>query len=85
VIRQTQGVYDLVEEILKAIPRHDEDTIEKVFVAIENDVCQLDRYRRLENELSHRVIREGDSWDESASQRRSSRQDHADEDLLEAP
>lgn len=54
--RRTQGVHDLVTEILQQVPSpYNEDIIEDVFLAIENSQQWMNRYRELEADLGHDV------------------------------
>jgi len=57
MIRKTQGVYDLVEEVLKAIPQpHGEDIIEEVCLAIEDNPRYFQRYQELSSDLRYWVV-----------------------------
>lgn len=55
--RKTQGVYDLVSEVLVTIPEpHGEDITEDVCCAIEGQTDWSKRYKALEKELTRHTV-----------------------------
>lgn len=55
--RKTQGIQDLVEEILKQRrPPYQEGIIEDVFLEIENNPAWMQKYRELEADLGQLVV-----------------------------
>ncbi|MBN1583131.1 MAG: hypothetical protein JXA89_20650 [Anaerolineae bacterium] len=54
---KTQGVYDLVKEVLETMPQpYGEDVVEDVCLAIENNPYYLQRYQELSAELVAWVV-----------------------------
>ncbi len=55
--KKTQGVYDLVQEVLRTLPMpYGEDVIEEVCLAIENNSDWQKRYKDLSSELRQWVV-----------------------------
>ncbi len=55
--RKTQGVYDLVEEVLGSIPQpYGEDIVEDVCLVIENNQRHYETYQELSVELRQWVV-----------------------------
>ncbi len=63
MIRKTDGVRKLVEEILQTIdPPYGEDITEDVFLALEENADLNERRQRVEMELGHRGHRVFNQW-----------------------
>ena len=57
MLRKTEGVYELVQNVLRTFSEpYDEDIIEDVCLAIENNPDWLRQYNELGDELRHWVV-----------------------------
>ena len=55
--QKTQGVYDLVNEVLGSIPRpYSEDIVDEICLAIENNPSWLKRYHILADEFGVGIV-----------------------------